>query len=174
MNIQGKLKAPKDLENKFGNYKYRSCESILEALKPLLAKENIYLTITDEVVNIGERYYVKATVTLSDGKEMIQTTALAREAEDKKGMDCSQITGATSSYARKYALNGMFCIDDTKDADATNKHDKQDEKILSGLDELTSLEALEAYYKNNHPKVKDKSGFIKALKAKKETLNATD
>jgi hypothetical protein len=120
--IQQKLKAPKGQMNKFGGYKYRSCEDILEAIKPLLG--DLVLTISDDIVEVGGRVYVKATVSLSSGSGNVSTTAFARESETKKGMDESQITGAASSYARKYALNGLFCIDDTKDADATNEHDK--------------------------------------------------
>ena len=117
--IQKTLKAPKNQRNSFGNYNYRSCEDILEAVKPLLGDS--VLTISDEIVNVGTRYYVKAVVKFTDdtGKEYI-STAYAREAENKKGMDEAQITGACSSYARKYALNGMFLIDDTKDADTMN------------------------------------------------------
>lgn len=128
INIQSQLKAPKGQLNKFGNYHYRSCEDILEALKPLLIKEGVQLTISDEIVLIGDRYYVKATATVTDGTEAASVDAYAREAEDKKGMDASQITGAASSYARKYALNGLFAIDDTKDADSTNNHDKKEQK----------------------------------------------
>ncbi len=113
--IQQNLKAPKGQTNSFGKYKYRSCEDILEAVKPLLGEAT--LIISDEIVMLGDRFYVKATATLKDGKEEISNTAYARESHDKKGMDESQITGATSSYARKYALNGLFLIDDTKDAD---------------------------------------------------------
>lgn len=123
--IQSKLEAPKNQTNAFGKYKYRSAEDILAALKPHLELHGLVLVITDEILLIGTRYYVKATVRLSDGTESIETTALAREPEAKKGADDSQVTGATSSYARKYALNGMFAIDDTKDADATNTHGKQ-------------------------------------------------
>lgn len=122
--IQSNLNAPKNLENKFGGYKYRSAESILEALKPHLEKHQAVLTISDEMVEVGGRIYVKATATFSADGESITTTAFAREAETKKGMDEAQITGAASSYARKYSLNGLFCIDDTKDADATNDHGK--------------------------------------------------
>lgn len=122
VRIQQELKAPKDQFNSFGNYKYRSCESILEAVKPLL--NGCSLLISDEIVQLGDRYYIKAVVTLTDGKETITNTAYAREAFSKKGMDESQVTGATSSYARKYALNGLFLIDDTKDADSqdNSKH----------------------------------------------------
>ena len=120
--IQQNLKAPKGQMNTYGGYKYRSCEDILEAVKPLLG--DLVLTISDDIVEVGGRVYVKATVSLSSGSGNVSTTAFARESETKKGMDDSQITGSASSYARKYALNGLFCIDDTKDADATNEHDK--------------------------------------------------
>ena len=116
--IQQGLKAPKGNYNNFGKYHYRSCEDILEAVKPLLTEQACTLVITDDIQMIGDRFYVKATATLtnSQGKEVV-ATAFAREQESKAGMDSSQLTGATSSYARKYALNGLFCIDDTKDAD---------------------------------------------------------
>ncbi len=118
-NIQNELKAPKGQYNKFGNYKYRSCEDILEALKPILKENRTSLVISDTLENVGNRYYVRATATLYDidGDNYISNTAYAREEETKKGMDGSQITGTASSYARKYALNGLFNIDDTKDAD---------------------------------------------------------
>ena len=118
---QSELKAPKNQYNSFGKYAYRSCEDILEAAKPVCAKYGLLLTVSDEAVQIGERYYIKATAALYDAQggsdEVMSATAYAREALDKKGMDDSQITGTASSYARKYALNGLFCIDDTKDAD---------------------------------------------------------
>lgn len=119
MAVQSELKAPKGQKNTFGNYSYRSAEDILEAVKPLLKVNGLYLNISDEVVLIGDRYYVKATVTAVDiaTGEAASSTAFAREAAEKKGMDASQVTGATSSYARKYALNALFGIDDTKDAD---------------------------------------------------------
>ena len=119
--IQADLKAPKGQFNNFGKYKYRNCEDIVEAVKPLLHKENVALLMSDEVVQIGSRIYVKATATILHGEASISVTAYAREAEDKKGMDDSQITGAASSYARKYALNGLFAIDDTKDADSATE-----------------------------------------------------
>ena len=117
--VQIELKAPKNKKNTFGGYNYRSCEDILEALKPILSRHEALVTISDEIVEIGGRIYVKATAMFSDQKEgtAIQVTAYAREAESKKGMDDSQITGTASSYARKYALNGLLLIDDTKDAD---------------------------------------------------------
>ena len=122
INIQQKLKAPKTQRNNFGNYNYRSCEDILEAVKPLLEENKCFLVITDEIINLGNRYYVKATAKLinDDGALIAENNGIAREEESKKGMDGSQITGASSSYARKYALNGLFGIDDTKDSDYTN------------------------------------------------------
>jgi len=143
LNIQTKLKAPKSQFNKFGKYYYRNCEDILEAVKPLLAEEGCTLYIKDEIVNINDRYYIKATVTLVDIEtgQSIYTTAYAREEEVKKGMDSSQITGASSSYARKYALNGLFCIDDTKDSDTTNVGDKEKGKsIEEDNEEIKRLE----------------------------------
>lgn len=128
VEVQSLLRAPKDLENKFGGYKYRSAESILEAVKPLLHERGMSIVITDQIINLGNRFYVEAKVCVLDGKDILETKALARESETKKGMDESQITGAASSYARKYALNGMFAIDDTKDADATNDHGKGPKK----------------------------------------------
>lgn len=146
LKAQVELKAPKGQYNSFGKYKYRSCEDILEALKPVLDKLKLALFISDEIVEVGGSYkvskkdeivesegrkYVKATITLVNIEktdEIIKTSALAREEETKKGMDGSQITGASSSYARKYALNGMFMIDDTKDSDSTNTHGKDEAK----------------------------------------------
>lgn len=124
--IQSKLNAPKGQFNSYGNYHYRSCEDILEALKPLLKETGCSICLWDEVVQLGERYYVKAIVTLtnSDG-EKVTSQALAREQTEVKGQIAAQITGATSSYARKYALNGLFAIDDNKDPDATNTHGKE-------------------------------------------------
>ena len=125
MLIQSKLKAPKGQYNSFGKYKYRSAEDILEAVKPLLAEHNCILTLKDDLVELGGRFYIRATAKLTN-KELksIETYAFAREDESKKGMDGSQITGTASSYARKYALNGLFLIDDTKDAD-TDEYKKQ-------------------------------------------------
>ena len=123
-NVQASLKAPKGQYNSFGKYKYRSCEDIVESVKPLLKANGLLLTLSDELVNISDRFYVKATATIIDTAEgkTISVSAFAREEETKKGMDGSQVTGASSSYARKYALNGLFAIDDTKDSDATNTH----------------------------------------------------
>ena len=131
--IQSELKAPKSQYNNFGKYAYRNCEDILEALKPLLKEYKSTIYIADEIVTVLERFYVKATVTFIDAEtgESIMNTAYAREEESKKGMDGSQVTGASSSYARKYALNGMFAIDDTKDSDFTNTTIKGDNPGLS-------------------------------------------
>ena len=127
MTVQTKLRAPKGQYNSFGKYSYRSCEDILEALKPLLGEVGAIVNVTDEIKLIGDRYYVEATASFIDtetGERMI-AKASAREAEAKKGMDDSQVTGSVSSYARKYALNGLFAIDDNKDADSTNTHGKE-------------------------------------------------
>lgn len=128
VSVQSSLKAPKGQFNKFGKYNYRSLEDINEAVKPLLAKEGLKLTISDELVLIGDRIYVKSTAHLSDGSEYINVSGYAREAESKKGMDESQITGTASSYARKYALNGLFLIDDTKDADTNENQNERNER----------------------------------------------
>jgi hypothetical protein len=125
-NVQAALKAPKGQRNTFGNYNYRSCEDIVEAVKPLLKENGLLLNLTDDLVLVGDRYYIKATAMVYDIENggCHGVTAFAREEESKKGMDGSQVTGASSSYARKYALNGLFAIDDTKDSDATNTHGK--------------------------------------------------
>jgi hypothetical protein len=123
VKIQAELKAPKNQTNAFGKYKYRSAEDIIEAVKPILNKYATALIVTDEVVQVGDRIYVQATATLLDDTDnTISAKGWAREEEVKKGMDAAQITGSASSYARKYALNGLFAIDDTKDSDATNDH----------------------------------------------------
>ena len=124
MNVQRDLNAPKSQYNSFGNYSFRSCEDITEAVKPLLEREGLLLQMSDTIEQVGDRYYVKATASVTDVDEgeKIKVNAYAREQESKKGMDMAQITGAASSYARKYALNGLFAIDDNKDPDSTNKH----------------------------------------------------
>lgn len=122
--IQADLKAPKNRRNTFGNYNYRSCEDILEAVKPLCRAKGMILTLSDEPIDVNGWHYVKATATLTDGKDSLSVSASARESETKKGMDESQISGTASSYARKYALNGLFLIDDTKDAD-TDEYQKE-------------------------------------------------
>lgn len=142
--IQNELKAPKGQYNKFGNYKYRSCEDILEAVKPICKKNKTTLIISDELQNIGDRYYIKATATLYDTEkeESISNTAYAREEESKKGMDGSQITGTASSYARKYALNGLFNIDDTKDADTNEYKEQQEPKTINATMESSLREMI--------------------------------
>lgn len=124
--IQTELKAPKNLYNSFGKYSYRNAEGIQEALKPLLKKYGVFVILSDDISEVGGRIYVKATAKLQDAEssDSIEVTAFAREAVDKKGMDDAQITGATSSYARKYALNGLFLLDDTKDADTDEYHEQ--------------------------------------------------
>lgn len=149
MNIQMELKAPKGQYNSFGKYKYRSCEDILEAVKPLLEKNNCTLTINDTLEYIGDRYYIKATAVLmdiEDDEQIITNCGYAREELEKKGMDGSQITGTASSYARKYALNGLFLIDDTKDADTDEYKLKQEaEKIIT----QAQVKALQTSINNN-------------------------
>lgn len=133
IKVQNELKAPKNQFNSFGKYNYRSCEDILEALKPICLANKALTIITDDIINVDGRQYVKATVMFIDIEtgEKLEVSASAREEESKKGMDGSQVTGASSSYARKYALNGIFCIDDTKDSDATNTHGKDKSKGLT-------------------------------------------
>ena len=136
--IQTKIKAPKNLYNKFGKYYYRNAEGILEAVKPYLESLNLYMTIHDELEVIGDRFYVKAVVELGDcdTDEYMTTYAYAREVSEKSGMDGSQITGAASSYARKYALNGLFLLDDTKDADTNEYHEQTEQKNEVSEDDL--------------------------------------
>lgn len=156
--IQKKLKCQKNQFNKFGNYNYRNQEDILEAVKPLLGES--ILTISDEIIEVGGRIYVKATATLMEGSTSISVTSFAREPETQKGMSESQVTGASSSYARKYALNGLFALDDTKDSDATNTHGKDEAKqdkaftlsanemgdLARQLKECTELDHLTEYW----------------------------
>lgn len=137
--IQSELKAPKGQYNSFGKYNYRSCEDILEGVKPLLSKHGLALTIQDSIDLIGDRFYVKATATITDGKEQLSTSAYARESLYKKGMDASQVTGATSSYARKYALNGLLAIDDTKDADTMDNSKKPVQQTQESVYNWNSL-----------------------------------
>lgn len=173
--IQQELKAPKNQFNKFGGYKYRNAEDILESVKPLLKEHDCVLTLCDEIVNIGARFYVRATATLTDTKEneSVIVSALAREEEIKKGMDGSQITGASSSYARKYALNGLFLIDDTKDSDFTNTHDKPEKsedkpKTRSFNDRLTACKTFEdvtaVYQEMNEDERKENYNLMQIIK----------
>lgn len=142
--VQQQLKAPKNQRNNYGGYNYRSCEDILEAVKPLLGAISLSLLINDEIVLIGDRYYVKATATIYDDKgNYVSNSGYAREELTRKGMDSAQITGATSSYARKYALNGLFAIDDTKDADALNNGEEdKPKKTATKQATITAKQAL--------------------------------
>ena len=175
IHIQQELKVPKSQRNTFGNYNYRNCEDILEAVKPLLVKYECVLTISDCIENIGSRYYVKATAKLTDGKDSIEVTAYAREAETKKGMDDSQITGSTSSYARKYALNGLFAIDDTKDADTDEYTKKANTVSTSKPDEQEPNEAPPApkpkvIKVNGNTKLLTNAGYVSLKTIDKEKL----
>lgn len=143
IEIQKNLKAPKNQRNNFGNYNYRSCEDILEAVKPLLW--DCILTLSDDLIEVGGKCYVKATATITNGTESVTTTALAREADTKKGMDDAQITWSASSYARKYALNWLFLIDDTKDADTSDNSNEWKSKI----DNIKTLDDLKSFYEKN-------------------------
>jgi hypothetical protein len=170
--IQAELKAPKGNFNSFGKYKYRSCEDIVEAVKPLLADHRCHLILSDEMVAVLDRVYVKATATIWKGAEVIgQATAFAREALDKKGMDDSQITGTASSYARKYALNGLLAIDDTKDADTDqdtaqrNKPSKTmtvDPVVSQSIHACTNIDELRAVWKALSPEARESHGDVLA------------
>lgn len=150
ITIQSELKAPKTQVNNFGGYKYRKAEDILEAVKPLLAKQKCTLIITDDIVMVGNRIYVKATATLKNEKgEVEEATGWAREEESKKGMDASQITGASSSYARKYALNGLFAIDDNADSDTTNNGRQQESKQQTQTQQPVPQQSSNAQYHPN-------------------------
>lgn len=179
--IQTELVATKDKYNSFGKYHYRSAEGILESLKPLLKEYSCTLVINDDIIMHGDRFYVKATATISDGKNTVSASAFAREPENKKGQDESQITGSASSYARKYALNGLFAIDDTKDADATNTHGKgqapaSEPKRMSNADlkafmeKMTELELFDYVTEEEKEALKHARDFDLAEKIK---ANAT-
>ena len=177
IKIQSELKAPKGQINKFGNYKYRSAEDILEAVKPLCIKYGALLTLSDEMISVGSWIFVKATVTFKHENFIHTATAFARHPENKKGMDDSQITGAASSYARKYALNGLFCIDDTKDADATNTHEKTENSTFTEL--KTKIEAAKTIDQikdiwNKNEKLHDDKEFIKLVITAKKQLTKTE
>jgi predicted acyl esterase len=165
IEIQKELKAPKGQYNSFGKYKYRSAEDILEAVKPLLHKNKCQLTLSDEIELIGDRYYVKATAKITNGEEAFWTSAYAREDLEKKGMDGAQITGTASSYARKYALNGLFCIDDTKDADTDEyanqqkQEEKPSKKKTTSAKKTSSRDELVAYCESNGIDMKQVASF---------------
>jgi hypothetical protein len=192
--IQAKVKAPKGQFNSFGKYNYRSAEDILEAVKQVVNPMGYSITISDTIINVGDRYYIKATATLTNGKETWSTDGYAREEESKKGMDGSQVTGASSSYARKYALNGLFALDDTKDSDATNTHGKeaieqprgfksyptQIPSVSMNLDELETFEylikecndinTLELLWGKVEPKYKGNSKLIELFSNRKKQI----
>lgn len=172
--IQNEVKAPKGQFNSYGKYRYRSAEDIVEAVKPVINSYGYYLTLNDEIVLIGNRYYIKATATLSNGQETFTASAFAREEETKKGMDGSQITGAASSYARKYALNGLFAIDDTKDSDATNTHDKEHDNVekieLEKIDYLLNLLETSTYDAEMRQKLAWRINNIHTLEAYEKAL----
>ncbi len=181
--VQSQLKAPKNQRNNFGGYNYRNCEDILEAVKPLLKAEGLYLTITDDIVVLGDRFYVKATATLTDGERSLSNQAFAREEATKKGMDGSQVTGAASSYARKYALNGLLAIDDTKDADTLNNgkgsdttknaakgKDKVKEIAIEEVKNAPDIAALNAIYKKYETRYGKDTDFLTECTARKKQL----
>ena len=180
VEVQSKLKAPKSQFNKFGNYAYRNCEDILEALKPLLNEVKAIINISDDVVLVGERYYIKATVRFicAETGEIIEASAMAREEENKKGMDSSQLTGSTSSYARKYALNGLFAIDDTKDSDTTNTHNKDTSKASNNNEVISEAQVKRLFVLakgKDTDKVKsvvDKYGFKSSKDITKDKYNS--
>lgn len=171
--ITQELKVPKSRENKYGGFKYRSCEDILDSVKPLLGNYLLYLS--DSVETVGERIYIKATATLTDGENELSATGYAREALNKKGMDEAQVTGGASSYARKYALNGLFCIDDGR-GDPDNPPEKPEKEaetdaaIFKRITHLSSAEKLEDYYRQHKHKVTNKDEFVRLLGARKAEL----
>lgn len=178
IEIQSHLVATKDKKNTFGNYTYRSAESILEAVKPLLHQNGCTLTITDDIILIGDRYYVKATATIKNSSgETESTSAFAREAFEKKGMDASQVSGSSSSYARKYALGGLFCIDDNKDPDSMDNRDEGNTQppLQDALDYVESCESVDklnegwAYWAQWFSE--DKTFCAAFVKRKKELTN---
>ena len=176
MKVQSELKAPKGQYNSFGKYKYRSCEDILTAVKPILAEVKAVITLEDEVLLIGNRYYIKATASFIDAETNIGTTltntALAREEDTKKGMDGSQITGTASSYARKYALNGLLLIDDTKDADTDENRNERESRAAKPVEDRTgepaypSRDEMAAVIAKRYPEGKVRETLLLAMHAK--------
>lgn len=170
--IQSLVKAPKGQFNNFGKYKYRSAEDIMEAVKPVINPLGFWLTVSDEVVLLGNRFYIKATAMLTDGTNTYTSTSFAREEEIKKGMDGSQITGSSSSYARKYALSGLFCLDDNKDADATNLGEDHSEFILE-LKNCKTMPELLNLYNQNKDSVESNASLKKLFAERKLAINGT-
>ena len=163
VDVQGRLKAPKNQRNNFGKYNYRSCEDILEAVKPLLVEHKLSLTISDVVMNDGLQY-INATATITDGKESISTSAQAGIDANRKGMDIAQSFGSSSSYARKYALNGLFLIDDTKDADSTNTHGNN--SVASRTEELEWLNETDPKFSAIKAAIKDGKATLADVRKK--------
>lgn len=168
MKVQSELKAPKGQKNTFGNYNYRSAEDILEAVKPLLSEQGLLMTITDIVEQIGERYYIQAKVTITDGEDKIEVTGYARESLNKKGMDDSQITGTASSYARKYAMNGLFLIDDTKDSDSNENYKERENRakkadVEAEKERQSKIAKLNTQFENGLKAAEDKNAPIELL-----------
>lgn len=179
--VQLELKAPKGQYNSFGKYKYRSCEDIVEAVKPILNKEGLILNLNDDLYLIGDRYYIKATAKITDGVNELTSTAYARESLELKGMSDSQVTGTASSYARKYALNGLLAIDDTKDADTDEfarqtKQEPLKQELLDQLAELNNgvlpdLDGIATYVKKANKEALTNDDLIKVIERKKKALN---
>lgn len=168
IKVQSELKAPKGQKNTFGNYNYRSAEDILEAVKPLLSEQGLLMTITDIVEQIGERYYIQAKVILTDGEDMVEVTGYARESLNKKGMDDSQITGTASSYARKYAMNGLFLIDDTKDSDSNENYKERENRakkadIEAEKERQSKIAKLNTQFENGLKAAKEKGAPMELL-----------
>ena len=168
IKVQSELKAPKGQKNTFGNYNYRSAEDILEAVKPLLSEQGLLMTITDIVEQIGERYYIQAKVILTDGEDTVEVTGYARESLNKKGMDDSQITGTASSYARKYAMNGLFLIDDTKDSDSNENRTERENRakkadVEAEKERKSKIAKLNTQFENGLKAAKEKGAPMELL-----------
>lgn len=168
IKVQSELKAPKGQKNTFGNYNYRSAEDILEAVKPLLSEQGLLMTITDIIEQIGERYYIQAKVILTDGEDTVEVTGYARESLNKKGMDDSQITGTASSYARKYAMNGLFLIDDTKDSDSNENRTERENRakkadVEAEREKQAKIAKLNAQYERALKAANDKEAPMELL-----------
>ncbi len=168
IKVQSELKAPKGQKNTFGNYNYRSAEDILEAVKPLLSEQGLLMTITDIIEQVGERYYIQAKVTITDGEDTIEVTGYARESLNKKGMDDSQITGTASSYARKYAMNGLFLIDDTKDSDSNENRTERENRakkadVEAEREKQAKIAKLNTQFENGMKAAEDKNAPIELV-----------
>ena len=174
LKIQAELKAPKNQYNKFGEFYYRSCEDILSAAKPLCIREGILLYVTDEVKMIGERYYVKATASVTDGENTIFAEAYARETESRPKMDAAQLTGSASSYARKYALNGLFCLDDTKDADAMKPAEEAPKKAKEKANIADALKKIAERAKRHGLSTDDMREIMKRQYSKETSKELTE